>query len=164
MKSRLIIIRGNSGSGKSTIATRLRQKMESKTMLIPQDMIRREILKVKDDKNNPSVKLIRDIALFGKSINYDVIIEGILANHKYGNMLKRLIKEFEYSFIYYLNVSFEETLNRHKTKINSHAFGENEMKDWWLNDDRLGVRDELILEEELSLNDIIKKILEDISK
>ena len=55
---RLIIIRGNSGSGKSTIAKRLQQKMGYQTMLIPQDVVRREMLRVRDKDNNPSIQLI----------------------------------------------------------------------------------------------------------
>ena len=41
---KLIILRGNSGSGKTTIAKELQRKFGENTMLISQDVIRREML------------------------------------------------------------------------------------------------------------------------
>ena len=46
--NKLIILRGNSGSGKTTIAKELQQVFGNNTMLISQDVIRRDMLKVKD--------------------------------------------------------------------------------------------------------------------
>ena len=42
--SKLIILRGNSESGKTTIAKKLQNKFGSNTMLISSDMIRLEML------------------------------------------------------------------------------------------------------------------------
>lgn len=44
--SKLISIRGNSGSGKTVLATKLQEKLGSNTMLISHDMIRMKILHV----------------------------------------------------------------------------------------------------------------------
>ena len=54
---KLIILRGNSGSGKSTIAKELQKQFGNNTMLISQDMIRREVLKVKDGENTLAIPL-----------------------------------------------------------------------------------------------------------
>jgi len=78
MSQKLIILRGNSCSGKSTIAKKLQIKLGYGTMLIPQDIIRRQIIRVKDSIGNPSIELIYRTALYGKEIGYDVILEGIL--------------------------------------------------------------------------------------
>lgn len=44
-----------------------------------------------------------------------MIVEGILANVRYRDMLLELIQQFEqYCYAYYFDVSFEETLSRHK--------------------------------------------------
>lgn len=40
----LIIIRGNSGSGKTTLAHRLQRALGRNTMVISQDVVRREML------------------------------------------------------------------------------------------------------------------------
>lgn len=73
----LIIIRGNSGSGKSTIAKRLQRELDYGTALIQQDVVRREILRVHETPNNPSDALMDMIARFSKERGYDVIVDGI---------------------------------------------------------------------------------------
>lgn len=45
---KLVILRGNSGSGKTTVARALQRKIGFNTMLISQDEIRRNMLWVKD--------------------------------------------------------------------------------------------------------------------
>ena len=77
MTQTLIIIRGNSVSGKTTIAKKLQRELGEKTMLIQQDVVRREILNVRDTSGNPAMKLIENLALYGKFIDYNVIVEGI---------------------------------------------------------------------------------------
>ena len=55
--NKLIILRGNSGSGKTTIAKELQQVFGNNTMLISQDVIRRDMLKVKDGENTKALPL-----------------------------------------------------------------------------------------------------------
>lgn len=151
MNSKLIILRGNSGSGKTTAAKKLRNKLGSNTMLISQDVIRREILKVKDDPNNPAIQLIQDMAIYGNSIGYNVILEGIFSKKKYGNMLEDLINKFHsQAHVFYFDVSFEETLRRHATKPNAHEFGEKEMREWWKEKDYLDFKEEKFITNEMS--------------
>lgn len=45
---KLVILRGNSGSGKSSVARALQRKIGRNTLLIPQDTVRREMLWVRD--------------------------------------------------------------------------------------------------------------------
>lgn len=47
----LVILRGNSSSGKTSVAKDLQQLFGPNTMLISQDVIRRDILKVKDKES-----------------------------------------------------------------------------------------------------------------
>ena len=58
----LIIIRGNSASGKTTIAKRLQQKFGRNTMLISQDVVRREMLKVKDGESTEALPLMQEFS------------------------------------------------------------------------------------------------------
>ncbi|MDT3958624.1 AAA family ATPase [Staphylococcus kloosii] len=44
----LIIIRGNSGSGKTTIAKALHNELGEDALLLSQDVVRREMLQVHD--------------------------------------------------------------------------------------------------------------------
>ena len=50
----LIILRGNSGCGKTSTARLLQCHLGYDTMLVSQDMVRREILRVKDGDSNPA--------------------------------------------------------------------------------------------------------------
>ncbi|NLW00804.1 MAG: hypothetical protein GX041_06340 [Clostridiales bacterium] len=45
------IIRGNSGSGKSSVAKMLQRKIGRNTLVISQDIVRREMLRVHDGKD-----------------------------------------------------------------------------------------------------------------
>ena len=56
-ETKVIILRGNSGSGKSTIAKALQKRFGYGTMLISQDIIRREMLYVKDGANTKAISM-----------------------------------------------------------------------------------------------------------
>lgn len=57
---KLIILRGNSGSGKTTTAKALQKKFGHGTMLISQDVVRREMLFVKDGPDTEAIKLLNE--------------------------------------------------------------------------------------------------------
>lgn len=160
--SRLIIIRGNSGSGKSTIAERLQVKLGYQTMLIPQDVVRREILRTRDLPDNPAIGLIKQMAIYGRSINYDVIVEGILVRERYMEMLSELIGSFDEVHTYYFDISFEETLRRHGTKSNANEFGEPEMREWYTKEDMLGLPGERVFSDSQSENEVLSLIMADL--
>ena len=91
--SKLIILRGNSGSGKTTTAKAIQNYFpRGKVMLISQDEIRLGILNVKDRKENPTADLIRLIAEFGYDKFDVVIVEGILGSHIYKEMFEHLCR------------------------------------------------------------------------
>lgn len=48
---KLIVLRGDSGSGKTTVAKELQKKFGRNTILISQDVIRRDMLMVKDGED-----------------------------------------------------------------------------------------------------------------
>lgn len=161
---KLIILRGNSGSGKSSAAKRLQENLGYQTMLIPQDVVRREILKTQDLPDNPAIQLIGDMAAYGGKIGYDVIMEGIMTEERYGSMLRRLIADFPGSaHVYYFDISFKETLRRHNKKANKHEFGEHEMRQWWVEKDILHYPNEQFITDKMSELDIDTKILKDIA-
>ena len=64
---KLIILRGNSGSGKTTIAKELQQRFGRNTMLISQDVIRRDMLRVKDGENTLALPLMKELLVYGSS-------------------------------------------------------------------------------------------------
>jgi predicted ABC-type ATPase len=86
---KLILLRGNSGSGKTTVAKRVRESSQRKIAVVEQDHIRRTLLKEKDMTGYANVAaLIQQIVNFAMDREYDVIVEGILSFEQLWAMAK----------------------------------------------------------------------------
>lgn len=165
MESKLIIIRGNSGSGKTTTAESLQNHLGRGTLLVSQDVVRREMLKVHDREGNLSIDLIRQIAEYGKDKCEFVIVEGILDKSRYGEMLNNLIQFYnQKTLTFYFDLSFEETLIRHNSRSKKLDFGEDSLRAWWNPSDYLGVGGEKILTDDMSRNDVLNLIISQLRK
>lgn len=163
--TKLIILRGNSGSGKTTTGKALQRKFGHGTMLISQDAVRRDMLFVKDGPDTEASRLLLELALYGKSHCNIVILEGIFNSKWYEKLFKNLLDEFNNQiFAYYFDIPFEETLNRHQHKANAHEFGEKEMREWWNEKDLLNIIPEVCLHKELCLNEIVDIIFDNVIK
>ena len=78
-------------------------------------------------------------------------------------MLHQLLNDFQgEKLIYYFDVSFEETVRRHATKPNAHEFGEAEMRQWWKDQDILGVPGEQRIGEKQVQAEIVDMIRRDV--
>ena len=75
---KLIVLRGNSGSGKTTIAKELQKRFGNNAMLISQDVIRRDMLNVKDGENTLALPLMKELLVYGHGHSYTVILEEIM--------------------------------------------------------------------------------------
>ncbi|MCU9601381.1 kinase [Pallidibacillus thermolactis] len=165
MESKLVIIRGNSRSGKTTIAKRLQNYFGHGTLLVSQDVVRREMLNVHDRDGNLSIDLIRQIAEYGKGKCEYVIVEGILYKAWYGEMLTNLIRFFEgNAHVFYYDLTFEETLKRHNSSPKKTEFGEDSLRKWWREKDYLGVPGETFLTNDMSEDDIFTFIIKQLQK
>lgn len=157
--SRLIILRGNSGSGKTTIAKELQRKFGSNTLLISQDAIRREMLMVSDGPDSPAIPMLKELLRYGKDHCETVILEGIMVADWYRPLFE-LAKELfgKNIYAYYFDIPFEETLKRHKTRAKSGEFGEEAMRDWWVEKDYSEVLDETAITADKDMETIIEEI------
>lgn len=160
--TKIILIRGNSGSGKTTVAKRIQSILGQGNLLISQDVVRREMLRVKDRPNNLSIGLIETMIEYGKAHCEYVIIEGIMAENKYGEMLRKTLSDPENVFAYYYDLSFEETVRRHNTKSDID-FGEDKMKLWFADKDFIGLENERSISEEISEDEMIGIVLNDLN-
>jgi predicted kinase len=160
-ETKLIVLRGNSGSGKSAIASAVRQAYGMRGFaIVRQDMLRREILKEKDVPGGVNIGLIDLTARYALDHGYHVIIEGILVAERNGNMLQRLAADHRgQTAFYYLDVPFAETLRRHATKPNANEFGEAEMRRWYVPLDRLPFVEETVIPETSSLEESVALIM-----
>ena len=156
---KIIIIRGNSGSGKTTVAKELQHRFGHGTMLISHDVVRREIMHVKDMPGNPAIDLIQTLVLFARAHCALAILEGILNVDRYGKVFQTIAEIYaDNIYAYYFDLPFEETLKRHSQKPNSADFGETEMRRWWKEKEFLPNITEKILDEKMSKNFIIDLI------
>ena len=136
--SKLIVVRGNSGSGKSAIAAGLREAYGRGIAIVGQDNLRRVVLRDRDRADAPNIGLIAMTARYALAQGFHVVIEGILNANRYGQMLIDLHADHAGdSFFYYIDVPFAETLKRHATKPNANDFGEAEMAAWFKPQDLL---------------------------
>jgi len=163
--SKIIILRGNSGSGKTTVANALQKKLGRGTLIISQDVIRREMLWVRDGSETKAISLLINLVKYGKENCNFVIVEGILNAVWYKELFEIIKLEFKSStYAYYYDLSFEETLQRHQTKLNCNEFGENDMKQWWNEKDFIESIEEKILSQELSIDETVDIIIKDITE
>ncbi|MCT4380790.1 kinase [Leuconostoc pseudomesenteroides] len=144
MENILVIVRGNSASGKTFLSNKIQKHYGyDKCLLLHQDVIRRDILHANDHQNTPAIKLIDNLIDYGLS-NYPItIVEGILRRDVYGDMLNKIVKrQLPNSLVYYLDIPFETTVKYDKTK--PEPFGVETLKSWWRSNDYLGVNDRLL--------------------
>lgn len=158
--SRLVILRGNSGSGKTTVAKMLQEKFGPNTMLISHDMIRMQILHVWSAEGvRKSLPLMIALLRYGRRNSEITILEGILPYEDYKPLFEVALEEYgENIFSYYYDISFEETLRRHQTKPNRDEFGEADMRRWWKEKDFLEIIPQTVLDEDVRLEEAVELI------
>lgn len=158
--TRLIVLRGNSGSGKTSTAKALRSRLGRGTALVQQDYLRRVVLKEHDIPDGVNIGLIAQTVRYALDHGYDVILEGILNAARYGDMLRDLRHDHVgQSSFYYFDVSFAETLRRHATRPQANEFGIDEMRGWYREHDLLDFPEEQLIPETSSPDQTVDRIL-----
>lgn len=131
-ETRLVLLRGNSASGKSSIASGLRERFGRGLALVGQDNLRRTVLRERDRPGAANIGLIDAVARYSLDAGYHVVLEGILYADHYGPMLQRLLEDHRgRTHCYYLDIDFAETVRRHATKPQADEYGEVELRDWY---------------------------------
>ena len=89
-----------------------------------------------------------------------VVIEGILAASRYGDMLTALDTDHAGdTYRYYFDLPFHTTVQRHWTKPNAHAFSPDDMRSWFLEGDVLPGGTDRIIGADSTLAATIERIL-----
>ena len=163
---KLILLRGNSGSGKTTVARLLQNKIGPNTMVISHDMVRMQILHVWSKEGiEKSQPLMIELLKYGKRHSEITIMEGVLPSKEYAPLFEAAVEEYGNNiYSYYWDIPFEETLIRHSTKPNCNDFGEEDMRRWWKEKDYLDTIPQTIIEKDLSLEDAVNLIYCDVMR
>ena len=159
---RLIVLRGNSASGKSTVAAQIRAQYGRGVAIVGQDNLRRTVLQERDVPDGANIGLIEQVARYALNAGYHTIVEGILYAPHYGPMLQRLADSHAGpSRWYYFDVPFEETLRRHAGKPQAAEYGRAEMSRWYRDKDLLPGGVEAIVHADSSLENTVQRIMRD---
>ena len=161
--SKLIILRGPSGAGKSTITAELMREASHLTAHIDQD-IYRFLFTDKDATGDARREMITSDVLIALKHGCDVILSGILSG-KTGNAYDAMFEHLlalhpEENYIFYLDVSLEETMRRHQTRPEANKFGVEDMTEWYSWTKPLDRPDEIKIPEALSTKEAVKLIQE----
>ncbi|HEY4399631.1 MAG TPA: AAA family ATPase [Lactobacillaceae bacterium] len=155
----LVVIRGNSASGKTSLAKLVQAKIPA-SLLVSQDVLRIDMLQVKDRPQNLAIPLIQQTVLFGIDRVDVVILEGILRRDVYGDMLTELGEKFSRVAVYYLDVPLQTTLARHAQRPEAAKFSADHLIDWYRPHDQLSLQNETNFDESWSLNQMAAHILQ----
>ncbi|WP_261663691.1 kinase [Deinococcus sp. Marseille-Q6407] len=153
----LIVLRGNSGSGKSSVARALRQRYGYGLAWVEQDYLRRVLLREHDIPDGHNIRLIETNVRYCLDAGYVTVLEGILQSRHYAPMLERLHSDFGGHW-YYFDLSFEETVRRHAARPQAAEFGAEQMSQWYQERDVLPFAAEQIIGPESSLEETADRI------
>ncbi|MGI8868978.1 MAG: AAA family ATPase [Mycobacteriales bacterium] len=113
----LVILRGNSGSGKSSTARALRERVGRGLAWVEQDHLRRTLLREHDVPGGVNIGLIDQTVRYALDHGYDAVLDGILYADHYGAMLRRLAADHAgTTTAYYFDLTLATTLQRHATR------------------------------------------------
>ncbi|MFD0816779.1 AAA family ATPase [Micromonospora zhanjiangensis] len=158
----LLIIRGNSGSGKTTTAREVRRRYGRGCALIEQDYLRRIVLREHDSSRTDPVApaFIAATARTALDLGYHVVLEGILHTGRYAPVLRRLITDHAGpAHVFYLDVCFDETVRRHRTRGEPIDVTPEQMRDWYATLDLLDVPGERVIPETSTFEQTVATIL-----
>lgn len=160
--TRLIVLRGNSASGKSSVAEEIRARHGRGIALVAQDNLRRVVLRERDTPGAANIGLVASVARYALDHGYHVIVEGILYADRYGPMLDALRRAHRGpTHFYYFDVPFEETLRRHAGKPQAGEYGEPELREWYRPLDLLPGDWESVVPASDSLEDTVARVMEE---
>jgi predicted kinase len=161
--SRLVVIRGNSGSGKSAVAAGVRAaRPEGTVAIVGQDVLRREVLGTGGDLHGHATGLVDLTARYALGRGFDVVLEGVFNADWYRETLLRLIADHRgTSLCYVYDLPFDETLRRHAMKPVADAFGEAEMRQWWRGLQLVDGLEERVITEAEDLESTVARVLDD---
>ncbi|MEU1895966.1 AAA family ATPase [Streptomyces pristinaespiralis] len=161
--TRLIVVRGNSVSGKSSVAAGLREKFGRNLAIVGQDNLRRIVLRERDRPGAANIGLIDLTARYALDNGFHVVVDGILYADRYGAMLQDLLRAHcGVSRCYYLHVPYPETVLRHATKPDAEYLKhvtKAHLRDWYREMDLLPDGLKTVIDPASTLDDTVQQIL-----
>ncbi|TWD79987.1 putative kinase [Kribbella amoyensis] len=158
MDPRLIVVRGNSGAGKSSVAQAIRRAHGPGVAWIEQDYVRRILLNELEPPELGNVALVEQITRTAIGQRYHAVLDGVFHTVWYGEMLARLAREYD-AYFFHLEVPLEETIRRHGTREKAKLFPADDLRAWYRERDLLADPVETVIDHTSSLDETVRRIL-----
>ncbi|WP_309146572.1 AAA family ATPase [Curtobacterium sp. MCBD17_028] len=127
----LIVLRGNSGSGKSTVAQLLQAKLAGPAAVLHQDYFYRVIFREQGTAGMAHADLLESAAAHCLGAGQHVVMDGIFNARQYEDVLARIAGRADDARFYAFDLTFEETVQRHASRPKALEFGVEEMRGWY---------------------------------
>lgn len=156
--TKLIIIRGPSGVGKSTVAKALMKRTKRPTVLVDLDHYRFSFVNPPNHAHDLEYEMSGSDVLIGLRLGFDVIFDGNFTATAHDPLLAKWFSAHpEENYLFYLDASLNETLKRHETK--SHPrISTDKMKEVYQYASAIGHENEVIIPESSSLEQTVEQI------
>ncbi|MFC5144634.1 AAA family ATPase [Streptomyces aureoversilis] len=158
--TRLMVLRGNSGSGKTTTARAVRERYGNGLAIVSQDTVRRKILCEAHGPVRATPGLIGVITRQCLDEGFHVFLEGIFSAARWGELLHRLAADHRgKSRFFCFDLTFAETLRRHATRPEASEFSESTMQDWYQPADLLDGVAETLIKQGSTLEETVRTVM-----
>jgi hypothetical protein len=156
--TKLIIIRGPSGVGKSTVAKALLKRTNRPTVLVDLDHYRFSFVNPPNHDHDWEYEMSVSDVLIGLKLGFDVIFDGNFTATAHDPFLAKLLSAHaEENYLFYLDASLHETLQRQETK--SHPrISTDKMKEVYPYASPTGHEQEVIIPESSSFEQTVEQI------
>src|SRR5215831_19027593 len=149
--TKLIILRGPSAVGKSTVATALMKRTKRPTVLVDLDHYRFSFVNPPNYDHDLEYEMSGSDVLIGLKLGFDVIFDGNFTATAHDPFLEKLLGVHpEETYLLYLDATLSETLRRHGTKSNPRISAD-KMKEVYKDASPTGHEKEVIIPESSTL-------------
>jgi thymidylate kinase len=156
--TKLIIIRGPSGVGKSAVAQALMKRTKRPTVLVDLDHYRFSFINPPRADHDLEYEMSGNDVLIGLRLGFDVIFDGNFTATAHDPFLEKLFHAHpEENYLFYLDASLHETLKRHETKSNPRISIE-KMREVYEYASPTGREEEVVISESSSLEQTVEQI------
>lgn len=155
----LVVLRGSSGSGKSTVARLLQEELGPPTAVLQQDHFRRVIYREREQESLLHADLLEAAARHCLGRGHNVVMDGIFNAPRYAPMLQRVAGLVEDARFYAFDLTFEETARRHGARPEADEFTVDRMATWYRGWQPLPFVNEQRITESETESDIVERII-----
>jgi predicted kinase len=158
--TKLIVIRGPSGVGKTAVAWALMKRTERPTVLVELDHFRLSFVNPPPRDHGLEYEMSGSDVLIALNLGFDVVFDGNFTAEENDPFLERLFQAHpQENYIFYLDATLPETLKRHATKLNPRI-STKKMREVYRYASPTGRPEEVVIPQTSSLDQTVEQIIQ----